>query len=179
MSETQRRLSVEDRLALVEEHVQAEVDHDLDRIMATWGESPQFHDEPWDELFVGRDEIREHYAEIIGTFPDLTIEVHDRHVTEDAVILEVTVCGTHLGQWRDLPPLGRKMESRVCVLYTFDEAGLLALERTYYDKARVLEQLGLFRDPRTTSGKIAALAMPPFTILRGFGRKLTRDRNRS
>lgn len=33
------------------------------------------------------------------------------------------------------------MESRVCALYSFDDQGMLALERTYYDKAKILEQL--------------------------------------
>ncbi len=63
-------------------------------------------------------------------------------MTDEAVILEVVVTGTHKGQWRELPPLDRRMVSRVCTIYTFDDEGLLELERTYYDKAIVLEQLG-------------------------------------
>jgi hypothetical protein len=56
--------------------------------------------------------------------------VHDRHVTDRLVILEVTVSGTHLGDWRALPAMRRRMESRVCALYSFDDQGMLALERT-------------------------------------------------
>lgn len=168
--------SAEARLHLVLEHVQAEVDHDLDAIMRTWGESPRLDDVPWDEHWIGTDKVREHYEELLTTFPDLTIDVHEMYQSESAVILEVTVAGTHLGQWRDLPPLRRRMESEVCAVYLFDDAGLLAVEKTYYDKAGVLEQLGVFRDPRSTSGKVLAVAMPPFTILRGFGRKLLRRR---
>ena len=52
--------STEARVKLVEEHVQAEVERDLDKIMATWGERPDFDDVPWDEQFSGRDGIREH-----------------------------------------------------------------------------------------------------------------------
>ena len=37
------------RVKLVEEHVLAEVEHDLQRIMRTWGESPWFDDVAWDE----------------------------------------------------------------------------------------------------------------------------------
>lgn len=167
-------LSAEERFKLIDEHIQAEVDHDLDRVMATWGDNPRLDDEAWDEHFVGRDAIREHYEELLGAFPVLAIETERRHVTENAVVYEVLVSGTHLGQWRELPPLRRSMKVKFCVVYEFDEHGLLALERAYYDKAVVLEQLGLFRDPRTTSGKAVALAMPPFTIVRGFGRKLLR-----
>jgi steroid delta-isomerase-like uncharacterized protein len=167
--------TVEAWIRLVEEHVQAEVDHDLEAIMRTWGDAPWFDDVAWDEQSYGRDEIRSHYDELLRAFPDLGIEVKERRVTEDAVILEVIVSGTHLGAWRDLPALGRRMESRVCAIYTFDENGMLELERTYYDKAEVLEQLGIFHDPRTTTGKVLAAITPPFTILRGYLRKLLRS----
>jgi steroid delta-isomerase-like uncharacterized protein len=164
--------SVEARLRLVDEHVQAEVDHDLEAIMRTWGKSPWFDDVAWDEKSYGRDEIQAHYDELLKSFPDLGIEVVERRVTDDAVILEVIVSGTHLGQWRALPPLGRRMASRVCAIYTFDDEGKLELERTYYDKAAVLEQLGIFQDPRKPMGKVMAVLTPPFAIVRALARKL-------
>jgi steroid delta-isomerase-like uncharacterized protein len=164
----------EARIRLVEEHVQAEIDHDLEAIMRTWGESPWFDDVAWEERSYGRDEVRAHYEELLTSFPDLDIEVHERHVTDEAVILEVTVSGTHLGQWRDLPPLERKMASRVCAIYTFDDKGMLELERTYYDKAAVLEQLGIYQDPRKPLGKVMAFVTPPFAIAKAFVRKLLR-----
>jgi steroid delta-isomerase-like uncharacterized protein len=164
----------EARVALVEEHVLAEVEHDLERIMRTWGESPWFDDVAWNEQSYGRDEVRQHYEELLTSFPDLAIDVKQRHVTDEAVILEVVVSGTHLGQWRDLPPLERRMESRVCAIYTFDETGLLELERTYYDKAAVLEQLGIFQDPRRPKGRIMALLTPPFAIVKAFVKRLFR-----
>ena len=34
-------------------------------------------------------------------FPDLGIEVKERRITDEAVILEVIVSGTHLGDWRE------------------------------------------------------------------------------
>jgi steroid delta-isomerase-like uncharacterized protein len=169
--------SAEARLQLVLEHVQAEVDHDLDAIMRTWGENPRLDDVPWDEHWIGTDKVREHYEELLTTLPDLTIDVHDIYESENAVVIEVTAAGTHLGQWRDLPPLRRRMEWKVCAVHLFDDTGRLAVVKTYYDRATVLEQLGVFRDPRSTSGKVLAVAMPPFTILRGFGHKLRRRGN--
>ena len=163
---------IDARNRLVDEHVQAEVDHDIERIMATWGEKPWFDDVGWEERSYGREEIRAHYVELLNSFPDLDIEVHKRHVTDEFVILEVTVTGTHLGDWRDLPALGRKMSSRVCALYSFDSEGMLELERTYFDKAIILEQLGIYQDPRTTLGKVLAVLTPPFTIVKAFLRKV-------
>ena len=85
--------------------------------------------------------------------------------------IEVTVTGTHLGDWRGLPAMGRRMESRLCVLYSFDDKGMLALERAYYDKAKILEQLGIFADPRTTTGKVMAAITPPFAVVRKLGER--------
>jgi steroid delta-isomerase-like uncharacterized protein len=176
---TQPARTIEEKIRLVDEHVQAEVDHDIEAIMRTWGRSPWFDDVAWEEQSYGRDEIRKHYVELLDAFPDLGIEVHDRHVTDRWVILEVTVSGTHLGQWRDLPPLGRAMASRVCAMYTFDDEGMLELERTYYDKAIVLEQLGMFQDPRKPVGQVMAVITPPFSVVRGFVNKLLRRDPRS
>jgi steroid delta-isomerase-like uncharacterized protein len=107
--------TIEARIKLVEEHVQAEVDHDLEAMMRTWGETPWFDDVAWDEQSYGRDEIRSHYDELLHAFPDLGIDVKERRITDD-VILEVMVSGTHLGDWRDLPALGREMASQVCAI---------------------------------------------------------------
>jgi len=62
----------------------------------------------------------------------------------------------------------------VCAIYTFDEQGLLALERTYYDKAAVLEQLGIFKDPRKPEGRVMAVLTPPFAIAKAFLKRLFR-----
>jgi steroid delta-isomerase-like uncharacterized protein len=162
------------KLKLLEEHVQAEVDHDLDAIMRTWGRNAVLDDVAWHEEFSGRDEVREHYDELLKAFPDLNIVTRNRFVADDAVILEVVVSGTHTGQWRDLPPMGRWTEFRVCALYRFDDEGMLELERAYYDKATVLEQLGIFQDPRKPLGKVMAVLTPPFALVKAFVRKALR-----
>jgi hypothetical protein len=57
-------VDIEARLRLIEEHVQAEIDNDMDRIMATWGKSPWFDDVAWEEQWHGRDGIRAHYEAV-------------------------------------------------------------------------------------------------------------------
>ena len=170
--------SAEARRRLVEEHVQAEVDHDIEAIMRTWSKTCRYDDEPWNEHFIGLAEMRAHYLELMNAFPDFTLDVEKWYITDDAVIIEVTFRGTQTGAWRDLPATGRKTESRVCAIYTVAEDGLLNLERTYYDKAIVLEQLGLYQDPRKPLGRVVTVLTPPFTVLRALARQL-RDRRRS
>jgi hypothetical protein len=59
-------------------------------------------------------------------------------------------------------------------MYSFDADGMLTLERTYDDKAIILEQLGIFQDPRKPLGKVAAVLTPPFTIVKALVRKVFR-----
>jgi hypothetical protein len=57
-------------------------------------------------------------------------------------------------------------------VYTFDPDDRLAGEKIYYDRATVLRQLGVFREPQSVLGQICILATHPATIARAFTRKL-------
>jgi steroid delta-isomerase-like uncharacterized protein len=168
----------EARIALVMKHMQGEDEHDLDKIMSTWGKSPRLINEALGEEFVGHDAIRGHYHELYVAFPDITHDITEMYVTENAVILEVTAVATHSGDWRGLPPLGSRYESHFCVIYRFDADGMLEVEHVYYDKAVILEQLKIHHDPQSGIGKVIALATPPFVILRAFLKKPFRRRPR-
>ena len=74
--------------------------------------------------------------------------------------------------WRGLPATGRRVEIPLCGVYTFDENDRLAGERIYYDRATVLQQLGIFHEPQSILGQITTLATHPITITRALGRKL-------
>jgi hypothetical protein len=162
----------EARLRLVHEHIQGEEEHDLDKIMRTWGKDPRLINEALGEEFVGLDEIRGHYHELYVAFPDITHDIKESYVTDNAVIVEVVARATHLGPWRGMPPLGLPYESHFCVIYKFDDEGMLALEHVYYDKAVILEQLKIHHDPEKGMGRAIAVVTPPFVVLRGFAKKL-------
>ena len=53
------------RLKLVDEHVRHENAHDLDAIMDTFGASAHYDDEPWGAHYVGRDQVRTFYQELL------------------------------------------------------------------------------------------------------------------
>jgi SnoaL-like polyketide cyclase len=106
--------------------------------------------------------------------PDLEVEVQRRHVTEDAILVEVLIRGTHLGAWRGLPATGRRVDFPLCGVYTFDADHNLAGEKIYYDRGTVLRQLGVFYEPQTMLGQISMLATHPCTIARAFARYLLR-----
>lgn len=162
------------RLAVVEEHVQQENQHDLDGIMATFGEDAWYDDEPWGEHHDGRDGVRAYYEDLLRALPDLHIDIQRRHVTAEHVVLEVVISGTHTGQWRGLPGTGRHVEFPLCAVYAFDDRNKLAGERIYYDRATVLRQLGIFRNPDRGLGRVLTPLAHPVTIARALARSIRR-----
>jgi steroid delta-isomerase-like uncharacterized protein len=162
------------RIAVVEQHIRLENEHDLEGVLRTFGDSARYDDEPWGEHYKGRDGVRAFYEQLMQALPDLEIEVLRRHVAEDAILVEVMIRGTHLGGWRGLPATRRRVEFPLCGVYTFDADDNLAGERIYYDRGTVLRQLGVFYEPQSILGQISILATHPATIARAFARKLLR-----
>jgi steroid delta-isomerase-like uncharacterized protein len=156
------------RIAVVEEHVRSENRHDLEAVMATFGASAQYDDEPWADHRHGLDGVRSYYTELMRALPDLVIDVQRRNVSEDCIVLEVAIRGTHLGAWRGLPATGRRVDFPLCGVYTFDADDRLAGERIYYDRATVLRQLGVFREPSTGFGRVMTALTHPLTIARAY-----------
>jgi len=160
------------RIAIVEQHVRLENEHDLDGVLGTFGSAACYDDAPWSEHYEGHDGVRRFYSAIMGALPDLEIIVERRHITENAIVLEVIIRGTHRGRWRGLPATGRRVEFPLCGIYTFDADDRLAGEKIYYDRGTVLRQLGVFHEPETLLGRICTLATHPVTIMRALSRKI-------
>jgi steroid delta-isomerase-like uncharacterized protein len=160
------------RIAAVERHILLENQHDLEGVLATFGETAQYDDESWGEHFRGHAGVRQFYQQLMSALPDLEIEVQRQHVAADAILVEVIIRGTHLGEWKGLPATGRRVELPLCGVYTFDGDDRLAGERIYYDRATALRQLGVFHEPVGFVGQLCTLATHPATITRAYLRKL-------
>jgi steroid delta-isomerase-like uncharacterized protein len=165
------RSTMSARLRIVDEHVGLENEHNLDGIMGTFGDAASYDDEPWDAHYMGRQEVRAFYAQLLRAMPDLHIDVRRRHAAEDAVVLEVIIRGRHLGTWRGLPATGRQIEFPLCGIYTFDKGDQIAGEKIYYDRATVLRQLGVFHEPQSLLGRITTALTHPVTMTRIVARK--------
>jgi steroid delta-isomerase-like uncharacterized protein len=161
-------------MAIVEQHVRLENAHDLEGVLRTFGDTAQYDDEAWGEHYQGGVGVRLFYEQLMKALPDLEIDVKRCHVTDDAILLEVMIRGTHLGAWRGLPATGRRVEVPLCGVYTFDAENRLAGEKIYYDRGTVLRQLGVFHEPQSLLGRICTLATHPVTIARALAKKLLR-----
>ena len=140
---------IQARLELVEEHIRAENAHDVDGIMNTFGKHPVFRLNG--DTFDGHDSIRALYQGFgfggSGSgFSEVHVEIDRRHVSDDAIILEVTLTGEHTETWQGIPATGRKFAIPLCAVFPFDEEGKLAGERVYLDGALLLKQLGVLPD---------------------------------
>lgn len=163
------------RLRIVEEHLRCENDHDLGGIMATFGSEVAYDDAPWDERHTGRDAVQRYYRDLLAALPDLHIDVRNRWVAEDAVVLEVLISGTHGGSWRGLPATGRPVRFPLCAIYRFAANGKLAGETIYYDRAGLLRQIGLYREPTGIFGRLVTALTHPVTLARAYGRSLRKS----
>jgi hypothetical protein len=86
--------------------------------------------------------------------------------------------GTHLGNFRGLPPTGRAFTCRTLAIFVFapaeddaDGPDRIVCERVYFDANTILRQLGIAHDPLTLKGRIATVLNHPLTI----GQAVVRD----
>jgi len=140
--------------------------------MATFGDEAHYEDAPWGERHAGRDAVEQYYRDLLLALPDLQIDVRDRIVTEDAVVLEVLISGTQAGSWRGLPATGRRVQFPLCAIYRFGASGKLTSETIYYDRAGVLRQVGLYHEPVGAFGQLITALTHPVTIGAAYLRKL-------
>jgi steroid delta-isomerase-like uncharacterized protein len=163
------------RISTVEQHIRLENQHDLDGVLRTFGDTARYDDEPWGEHYSGRNGVSLFCQQLMKALPDLQIDIQRKHVADDAILVEVIIRGTHLGDWRGLPATERRVEFPLCGVYTFDADDRLAGEKIYYDRGTVLRQLGVFHEPQSLLGRISILATHPLTIARALARIFLRS----
>lgn len=156
------------REAIVIEHMESENRHEFDVALRTF-EHPRYELVPTGDVYDGPEEVAAYYEETRAAFPDQRNEPIALHHADDAVILEAMLYGTHLGNYRGLPPTGRSFEMRFCAVFDFDDDRLLC-ERVYFDTGTVLRQLGIAHDPLSLRGRVATVLNHPLTV----GRALVR-----
>ncbi|NOT60919.1 MAG: SnoaL-like domain-containing protein [Acidobacteria bacterium] len=140
MNTTQR----EARLNIVKAHLDAECQHDLDAIMATFSAQPGFALNGME--LSGAEVVRGVYDGFgfgeQGSFADIKLEVQQQYVGDDSVTTEMMFRATHAGEWQGIAATGRAVAVPLCAIFTFDANNQVASERVYFDAATVLQQIG-------------------------------------
>ena len=161
----------EKREAIVVEHMESENRHEFDVTLETF-EHPRYELIATGDVHDGADEVAAYFEETRTAFPDQRNELIALHHSDDAVIVEAMLYGTHLGPFRGLPPTGRSFEMRFCAMFIFEKDRLVC-ERVYFDAATILRQLGIAHDPLTLKGRLATVVNHPLTVGRAVVRQLT------
>ena len=68
------------------------------------------------------------------------------HHSDDAVLVEANLYGTHDGPFRGLPPTHNSFVMRFMAVFVFEEDRLVC-ERVYFDAITILSQLGIAASP--------------------------------
>ena len=135
------------RVALIREHMDTEVTKEFDATLDTFktnGEGhPHYEIMATGQVYDGDDEVMGYYLSTRTAFPDQRHENARFHVSDDAVIVEFDLLGTHLGLLRGvIPPTGKTFRCPMAAFFMF-EGDRIVCERVYFDSATILRQLGL------------------------------------
>jgi steroid delta-isomerase-like uncharacterized protein len=130
----------EKRDLIVKKHVEAENKHDVDAAIATFY-APNYEVMPMGVTHDGKTAVGELLSGIFKGFPDFTVDIKKTHHSDDAVILDARMKGTHLGDWAGLKATKRAMDIPVACIFEFDKDRLVC-EKVYFDMATLMNQLG-------------------------------------
>jgi predicted ester cyclase len=103
----------EKREHVVTQHVDAENRRDVVASVATF-HMPRYQVFPMGIIHEGAQAVGELLSGMFKGFPDFTVDIIKMHHSDDAVILEVKMKGTHLNDWVGLKSTGRKMVTSSC-----------------------------------------------------------------
>ena len=129
------------RLAILEEHFQSEIDKEFDRTLATFNGHPRYEIMATGQVFDGDEEVLAYHRRQRTAFPDQRHENVRFHFSDDAVIAEFDLLGTYLGEFYGMPPNGKTFRVPVIAVFFFD-GERITNERIYLDSASVLTQIG-------------------------------------
>jgi uncharacterized protein (TIGR02246 family) len=99
------------------------------------------------EVIRGRKAIQEHMEGFFRAFPDLKFEFLTILPSGNHIAFEMLVRGTNTGAMispeGEIPPTGKKVEFKAVWIGRISADGLIEEDRSYYDTADFMRQLGL------------------------------------
>lgn len=87
-----------------------------------------------------KEELRRQFASTLRIFPDSRFRVDHMVSQGNTVAAELTMTGTHKGEWAGIPATNKKVEVPGVHIYDF-EAGKVKLWKLYYNVRRLRQQL--------------------------------------
>ena len=91
----------------------------------------------------GRDALKAAAQTYMTACPDLRIDETSSTLAPPRLAQELTISGTHLGEFLGIPPTGRFTQNYAAVITTFDEDGMMIEGALYWNALMLLQQLGI------------------------------------
>lgn len=123
------------------------LDHFHDEVRQAWDDVLSTFPHPRYEIIAtatvheGDRAVRGYYHDTRAAFPDQHHEIIALRHSQDAVIVEFWLMGTHLGYLGTIPPTGNRFRVRMTAYFIFDDTETLVCERIYFDTLTMLKQL--------------------------------------
>lgn len=135
------------RIETVRRHMALEITHDWDGVIATF-DHPRYEMYGAGTVFDGEAAVRGYFAASRTPFPDQGNEIIAIAASDDTVLVEFWLTGTHAGPLRigdkTIAPTGRSFRVRMAATFEFVlGSDKILCERPYFDQTMVLKALGL------------------------------------
>lgn len=134
-------------LQLVQDHLRAEDEHDVEAVLATFTEDCIYRIPAYDIDLRGKEQIGEFYSGMFASFPDFLNESKTYHVSESAVFVEIVTERTHGGPWRDFEPTGTTFRTTSLAQFPIAPDGLLGGETVHVNPVDALYKIGALPSP--------------------------------
>lgn len=123
------------------------VQHDAKAVAQLYSQDATIWDPSLPEPLRGRQAVEEWHAAMLRAFPDMSLEFTNVFGAGDYVAAEIVGRGTHTGPLAgpqgEIPPTGKRIEVRGCFVGRITPDGQCAEDRSYFDYASMMQQLGL------------------------------------
>ena len=158
------------REAIVLEHMEAENAHEFERSIGAFSHA-RYEIIPTGEIWDGKEGVNELMVQNKRGFPDFKFLPTSMHHADEAVFVEGRFTATQSGNWRGLPPTGRRVDFPMMIVFLFRNDEMIC-ERVYFDLTTLLRQLGVARDPNSLSGRLSTMINHPLVVGRAFLREV-------
>ena len=137
----------ERRLKTVRDHMELECECDWDGVIATF-EHPRYEMYGSGTVFDGEEEVRGYFHASRTPFPDQGNEIIALAHTDNTVLVEFWLTGTHKGPLkmggRTIEPTGKSFRVRMAATFEFPPGSdKIICERPYFDPVQIAKALDL------------------------------------
>jgi predicted ester cyclase len=132
--------------ATVDEHIRRENGKSWSGVYDTFvqDESAFYDVVPFNIRYPGFSGVKDFYQAANAAFPDFDTTVWGEYDMPGCSVREVTISGTHKGDWCGIPGTGRRVRWQLAGFFLFgtgQQAGKLLAERIYFDNETIMRQL--------------------------------------